>query len=260
MPEDLEKLKPQVYKDPRPAEYFTRYHERARQRDPDWMYETVRMILTPLNYLAYRSWAIDADKVPKSGPVILAPNHFSNLDHFFLAMFLKRKVRFVAKSQLFVPGIQEVFYHGGVIPVRRGHNDQEMFTTVETVLERGGLIAMYAEGGRSRSGKLGERLRPGLGRIALQSGAAVVPVAIYGSARLRNWKRLEIPKVTVQYGDPLRFDPIAHPTREQADRATATVFAEVRKLYEGLDRYGRRGAVKRARAARRERARAAVSQ
>src|SRR5687768_10190333 len=94
-------LKPQVYKDPRPAEYFTRFHERSRTHEPDWVYDLARMVLTPPTLLLYRAAAIGSANVPPTGPVILAPNHFSQWDHFFAAVFIRRKVRFMAKSQLF---------------------------------------------------------------------------------------------------------------------------------------------------------------
>ena len=143
--------------------------------------------------------------MPPAGPLILAPNHFSFMDHFFVGMFLRRQVQFMAKSQLFKRPMQWVYTHGGVFPVRRGHEDQEAFITAEAILARGGCVVMYCEGGRSRTGKLAERPRPGIGRLALESGATVVPVAIYGSQRVRNWKRLRFPQVTVQYGEPIVF-------------------------------------------------------
>ena len=79
--------------------------------------------------------------------------------------------------------------NGGVFTVRRGHDDQEAFKTATLILERGGTVLMYAEGGRSRTGDLGEPKR-GVGKMALESGAPVVPVAIHGSAHARAWKRL----------------------------------------------------------------------
>src|SRR3712207_2476154 len=113
-------MKPQVYKDPRPAEHFARFHERARRRRPDWMYEVVRLILTPYLLIFFRARCIDSDKVPADGPAIVAPNHFSFLDHFFVAVYLRRKVHFMAKSQLFKWPMQWVYRHGGVFPVLRG--------------------------------------------------------------------------------------------------------------------------------------------
>jgi 1-acyl-sn-glycerol-3-phosphate acyltransferase len=243
-------MKAQVYKDPRPAEYFTRFHERARSRRPDWVYEIVRVLLTPLVVVLYRGRCIDSHKVPSAGPVLIAPNHFSFMDHFFVAAYLRRKVQFMAKSQLFTRPLQWVFTHGGVFPVLRGRHDDEAFKTAHTILGRGDLVLMYLEGGRSRTERLGEP-KPGVGRLALESGVPVVPTAIVGSAKARNWTRLQFPKVTVHFGDPIRFEQVDQPTREQSQAASEVVFAEVEKLYYGLQQQGRKRAVRAARAARR---------
>ena len=252
MAEDLAPMKPQVYKDQRPAEYFRRFHERQRQHPPNAVYELVRMILTPIVMLFFRGRSISTDNVPAGGPVILAPNHFSNMDHFLMAAFLRRRVNFVAKSQLFKGRLLEwIFINGGVFPVRRGHRDEESFQTMHKVLERGGAIVMYAEGGRSRTGRLSDTVKPGIGRLALESGAPVVPIAIYGSAKVRNWKRLQLPKVTVQFGEPFRFEQVAEPTRYQQQTVAEEIFAEVRELYAGLERHGRKGMVQRMREQRR---------
>jgi 1-acyl-sn-glycerol-3-phosphate acyltransferase len=249
--EKLASMREQVYKDPRPPEYFTRFHERSRTRDPDWVYELVRMLTTTYAYTFFRAQCIDADKVPPSGPVIIAPNHFSFMDHFFTGAFIRRKIRFLAKSQLFKPPMQWIYTHGGVFPVRRGARDEEAFITAHSVLSRGGCITMYCEGGRSRTGKLSDTAKPGIGRLALESGATIVPVAIHGSSKVRNWKKLQFPKVTVQYGDPIRWERIESPTREQQQEVADAIFAEIRTLYAGLDAHGRAGAMARARAARR---------
>jgi 1-acyl-sn-glycerol-3-phosphate acyltransferase len=126
----MSELKPQNYKDDRPAEYFARFHERSRTKDPGWTYELVRMILTPIALLFYRTRAIESENVPASGPVILASNHFSNMDHFLAGIYLRRKIRFLAKSQLFGNPIGDyIFSTGGVFPIRRGHHDEEAFKT-----------------------------------------------------------------------------------------------------------------------------------
>ncbi len=243
-------MKEQVYKDPRPAEYFTRFHERARRRGPDWVYHLARLVLTPYVVLFFRARCIDSQNVPAEGAVIVAPNHFSFLDHFFVAVYLRRKVRFMAKSQLFKRPMQFIYRHGGVFPVRRGHHDEEAFKTAHAVLGQGDLVVMYAEAGRSRSRRLGKP-RHGLGRLALESGVPVIPTAIAGSESARDWKRLRFPKVTIHYGKPLRFERVEHPTKEQAQAASEVVFEEVRGLHTALRRDGRRGAVRAARAARR---------
>jgi 1-acyl-sn-glycerol-3-phosphate acyltransferase len=173
------------------------------------------------------------------------------MDHFFLAVFIRRYVRFMAKSQLFKRPMQFIYTHGGVFPVRRGYRDEDAFVTAEGILARGGLVAMYCEGGRSRSGKLGEKARPGIGRLALESGATIVPVAIHGSSKVRNWKRLQFPKVTIQYGEPFRFEAVSEPTREQQQATADEIFAEIKTLYAGLEAHGRAATRARVRAARR---------
>ena len=243
-------MKPQVYKDPRPAEHFDRFHARTRAKRPNWMYELVRLVLTPYLLLFFRTRAIDTTKVPADGPVIVAPNHFSFMDHFFVAVYLRRKVQFMAKSQLFKNPLQIVYHNGGVFPVRRGHKDDEAFKTAHAVLARGGIVVMYCEGGRSRTGELGEP-KAGIGRLALESGAPVVPVALVGSERVRDWKRLQFPKVSVQFGDPIRFEKVEEPTREQSQAASEQIFARIRGLWQGLRENGRGATVKAARAARR---------
>jgi 1-acyl-sn-glycerol-3-phosphate acyltransferase len=151
----------------------------------------------------------------------------------------------MAKSQLFAPGPpQWTFSHGGVFPVRRGFADEEAFISAYTILERGGAIGMYCEGGRSRTGQVGAEARPGIGRLALESGAPVVPVAILGSHQVRNWRRLQFPRVTVSYGRPLQFDVVADPTREQQQEAADLILERIREGHEELARLGRRGSLR----------------
>jgi 1-acyl-sn-glycerol-3-phosphate acyltransferase len=250
MTEELAKMKEQVYFDPRPKEFFDRYHERSRTQKPNWVYELVRIVTSIYAFTFFRARSIASDNVPPSGPVILAPNHFSFMDHFFLGAFVRRKVRFMAKSQLFSKPFVWIYSPGGVFPVRRGARDDEAFITAETILAGGGCVAMYCEGGRSRTGQLSEKPKRGIGRLALESGAVIVPVAIHGSSKVRNWKKLQFPKVTVQYGEPFRYEPVAEPTREQQQAAAEEIFTEIKALYAGLDEHGRAGPRARERVAR----------
>jgi 1-acyl-sn-glycerol-3-phosphate acyltransferase len=242
----MSERRPQKYKDDRPAEHFTRFHEWARNHEPDWVYDLVRIIITPVLLLLYRTRAIEPANVPSSGPVILAANHFSDMDHFIAGVWLRRKIRFLAKSQLFGNPVGDfIFSHGGVFPIRRGHRDDEAFETLHTALARGGCVMIYVEGGRSRSGELGTP-KPGVGRAALESGVPVVPVVLHGSQRIRNWKRLQLfPKVTVRYGEPISFDVVPEPTREQQVACAEEVFSEVRRMYAELELEGRSSVMKR---------------
>jgi 1-acyl-sn-glycerol-3-phosphate acyltransferase len=248
---DLAPMREQVYTDPRPKEHFDRFHERARTREPDWAYELTRVLTSLYAYSFLRARAIAVENVPGRGAVILAPNHFSFMDHFLIGCYIRRKVRFMAKSQLFKGPMQFIYTHGGVFPVRRGARDEETFITAETILARGGAVAMYCEGGRSRTGKVAEQAKRGIGRLALESGAPVVPIAIHGSSRIRNWKRLQFPKTTIHYGEPIRWEPIENSTREQQQAVADEILVEIRRLYAGLEQHGRRGILRRLREQRR---------
>jgi 1-acyl-sn-glycerol-3-phosphate acyltransferase len=249
-------IKPQVYKDPRPADYFGRFHRWSRTHGVGPIYDVARLILTPICVLVYRCRAIGAENVPSTGPFILAPNHFSNLDHFFSGVYLRRKIRFMAKSQLFGHSrvLTWILRTGGAFPIRRGHRDEEAFLTAHAILDRGDCMLIYAEGGRSRTGKLGQP-RPGVGRLALESGVPVVPTAIHGSLEARKWRRFRFPKITVQYGEPIAFETIERPTREQQQEASERIFDRVREMYAALDEKGRAGVIR----ALRERARGNAS-
>jgi 1-acyl-sn-glycerol-3-phosphate acyltransferase len=241
---DLAPMREQVYSDPRPKEYFDRFHARGRTREPDWVYEMVRVLTSLYGYSFLRARAISTEKVPGRGAVILAPNHFSFMDHFLMGAYIRRKVRFMAKSQLFKKPMQFIYTHGGVFPVRRGARDEDAFITAETILARGGAITMYCEGGRSRTGKVAEQAKRGIGRLALETGAPIVPIAIFGSSRIRNWKRLQFPEVTIQYGDAIRWERIENPTREQQQSVADQVLIEIRRLYAGLEEHGRKGVLR----------------
>jgi 1-acyl-sn-glycerol-3-phosphate acyltransferase len=250
-PPDLAPIREQVYKDPRPPAYFERFHNRSRTREPDWVYDAVRLATSLYAFTFFRARTIAAEQVPGAGPVILAPNHFSFLDHFFIGSAIRRNVSFMAKSQLFAPPMEWIYTHGGVFPVRRGHADDEAFVTALSILERGGCVAMYCEGGRSRTGQLAATPKRGIGRLALESGATVVPVAIHGSAHVRNWKRLQFPKVTIHFGDPLRWEALHEPTKDQQQAVANEIHARIRGLYGELDEVGRKGVLERERARRR---------
>lgn len=229
-----QELQPQVYLDPRPAQRFDRYHEWARAHAPDWVQDLLRLAMLPASMAIYRVSCRDCARVPGSGAAIIAPNHFSAMDHFFCGIYLRRRVRFMAKSQLFTGVLAPVIEHAGAFPVRRGKSDEQSIETALSILRNGGVIVIYPEGGRSRSAQIGQRARPGVGRLALESGAPIVPVAICGSQRVRGWKRLRFPRVRVAYGQPLRYARIGSCTRAQQQEVADEVLERVRSLYGGL--------------------------
>ena len=236
MAEQLASIKEQVYIDPRPAGTFTKAHERVRVGRPSLIHELARFVTAVPGFLLYRMWPKGARHVWRPGATIIAPNHFSNFDHFIAGWFTWHRIHFMAKSQMFANRFLIWFFSsGGTFPVQRGRGDEESMITARTLLQRGRAVVMYCEGGRSRSGKLAEVPKRGIGRLALQSGARVVPCAIYGSERIRNWRRFDFPKITVEYGTPLRFTVVANPTRAEEEWAAKVIHDRIKALYIGLE-------------------------
>jgi 1-acyl-sn-glycerol-3-phosphate acyltransferase len=141
----------------------------------------------------------------------------------------------MAKSQLFRGALAWILRHGGAFPVQRGRHDEQAIATALAILAQGGIVVIYPEGGRSRDGRIAEHARAGVGRLALESGAPVVPVAIHGSEHARNWKRLQFPRVQVRYGEPLRFEQVAHSSHEAQQAVADEVLDVVRGLYASLE-------------------------
>ena len=121
--------------------------------------------------------------------MILAANHFSNYDHFLAGAWLRRKIRFLAKSQMFRQNriLDYIYTNGGVFPIRRGHADaRRPSRPIHAILRRGGCVMIYCEGGRSRTGELGEaaaRRRPRRARERRPGGAGRHP-RLAGDPRL----------------------------------------------------------------------------
>jgi 1-acyl-sn-glycerol-3-phosphate acyltransferase len=164
------------------------------------------------------------EHIPKGG-FILAPNHPSQLDAFFCAVAVGRRVRFMAKSDLFTKRAGRWLARVGAFPVRRGVWDEDAFETATTLLARGKVLAMFFEGGVSPAGGYREP-KPGIGYVALRAGATVLPCHLSGTRGLyRPWTW---PRITVAYGPPLEFERVDAPSREE-NAAAATRIADAVK-------------------------------
>ena len=178
-------------------------------------YWVLKAILRPILTLLFRPWAEGTANVPREGPAILASNHLSFSDHFFGPLPLPRKVTFLAKAEYFtgrgVKGLaSKAFFSGlGQIPMDRsgGRASERALATGLRVLAAGELLGIYPEGTRSPDGRL-YRGHTGVARLALESGAPVVPTAMVGTFELmppgRLWPRLGV-RPGVRFGQPLDF-------------------------------------------------------
>ncbi len=176
------------------------------------LYWLVKGVLTPVLRVTYRIKVEGREHLPKHGPVIIAANHRSFLDSIFLPLLIgKRRMTFVAKAEYFDKARTRWFFRGvGQIPIRRegGSASQRALDSATEVLEHDGVFGIYPEGTRTRSGKT-HRGHTGVARLALRTGAPIVPVGLVGTDECQPTdKKLPRPfrTITVRIGAPILSD------------------------------------------------------
>jgi 1-acyl-sn-glycerol-3-phosphate acyltransferase len=177
-----------------------------------WLLKYV--ILGPVLKLIFRPQVEGLDNVPRDGAAILASNHLSFSDSIFMPLVVPRKVTFVAKAEYFtgkgIKGkLKKMFFVGtGTIPVDRsgGRAAQAALDTQLRVLRSGELAGIYPEGTRSPDGRL-YRGKTGVARLALESGAPVIPVAMLNADEVQPIGKVmpKIMRVRIRFGAPLDF-------------------------------------------------------
>ena len=214
---------------------YDRLHRRTRERGANpIVYAIVRLLFQPVFHIYFRYVRIGREHIPKHGPVIVASNHRSFLDPFVIATMARRPMYYVAKKELFSNRIVAWFLvQLGAFPVDRGAGDAEMITTATMILERGDILLMFPEGTRIRPGSLGEPRR-GVGRLALESGAPVVPVAVIGTEAVRKGWRIRPHKVRIRAGRPLQFPKVQQPSKALAGTVTDRIWPCVMLQWEWL--------------------------
>lgn len=200
-------------------------------------------VLSPLIRATWRVRRRGVEHVPRSGPVILASNHLSFLDHFVTGAAVRRQLFFISKVEHFESPVKRWFFRRwGVIPLKRGSGDEEAWNRSVEVLQRGEAFIIYPEGTRSLDGKL-HRGRTGVARLALQTQAPVVPVACLGTfeALPKGKSMPRFNRVEVRFGPPLDFGHYAGRDGDPATcrRVTDAVMREIAALsgQEYVDEY-----------------------
>lgn len=219
------------------AERITAYHEYTRTKGVNWpLYVIARMILVPAFLIWFRLERLGREHARVEGGLIVASNHRSFLDPFVLGTMLpwKRPMHYVAKVELFETAWQGwLLSRLGAYPVRRGEADAETLETSRRILERGGALCIFPEGTRIRRGSLAVPHR-GVGRLALESGAAVLPVAVVGSERVRNGWRIRPRKVRLRAGRPMTFPRTENPSPSLAATVTSRIWPNIELQWEWL--------------------------
>lgn len=216
-------------------EYFHKFHERTREKGVNMLvYRIVRLFLLPFFLVYFRLERVGREHVPHDGPMIFASNHRSFLDPFIIGAMTKRPLYYVAKKELFRKPLQGWFLNSlGAIPVDRGQSDGDLLITVRALLERGESLVIFPEGTRIRPGALG-RPKRGVGRMALETGAPIVPIALIGTEDVRKGWRIRPRKVSIRAGNPLVFPHTDNPSQELAVEVTNRIWPRVELHWEWL--------------------------
>lgn len=210
-------------------------HERARSRGVNpvvcWI---VRAFIVPFFLIYFRMSRMGREHIPDSGPVIICANHRSFLDPFVIGTMTRRPIYYVAKKEAFLFPLLSWFLSAlGAFPVDRGTGDADTIRTAKQILARGEIVLIFPEGTRIRPGTLG-KARRGVGRLALETGAPVVPMAIIGTEAVRRGLRIRPHKVRVRAGRPLRFPAVEKASPRLTAAVTDRIWRCVRLQWEWL--------------------------
>jgi 1-acyl-sn-glycerol-3-phosphate acyltransferase len=202
------------------------------------LYRMVRLTFVPFFLVYLRMARIGREHLPRTGPLLLASNHRSFLDPFLIGTLVRRPVYYMAKRELFENRLVAwLLSRLGAFPVDRGAGDAEAMETARRILERGDCVVVFPEGTRVRQGALGTPRR-GVGRLALQTGTPVAPVAVSGTDQVRRGWRIRPRKVRLRAGAPMLFPTASSPTPALAASVTERVWACVQLQWEWLGGVG----------------------
>jgi 1-acyl-sn-glycerol-3-phosphate acyltransferase len=177
-------------------------------------------------------WHVEGrDNVPADGALIVVSNHLNNTDPPILAAGVaRRRIRFMAKIELYKYPFGVVPRLYGAFPVRRLEADMGALLNAERILKNGGVLGMFPEGTRSRARTLGTP-HPGTALIALRTGAPILPCAITGTEQLHKpLTYLRKPRVRIRIGQPFVVEKVRRPTEADVSALTRRIFDEIAAL------------------------------
>jgi 1-acyl-sn-glycerol-3-phosphate acyltransferase len=218
-------------------ERLQRYHDYTRRHSVNWpLYLLARVFMTPFFLVYFRLGRTGREHGRVSGGLIVAANHRSFLDPFAIGAALpwRRPMNYVAKIELFERRWQGwLLSRLGAFPIRRGESDELAMETARLTVERRGTVCIFPEGTRIRHGTLATPKR-GVGRLALQTGAPVLPTAVFGSEHVRRTWRIRPRQVRVRLGKAMTFPRVEEPSPPLAESVTARIWPNVLLQWEEM--------------------------
>ncbi len=194
------------------------------------LYRFAYSFLTPLWRFAFRMDVRGSENIPLTGPVLLASNHRSNLDPFFVGVSFPRQVHFMAKAELWkVRVLGRVIEALGSFPVKRGEADRTAVKRALEMLGGGAVVGMFPEGRRQRGGSVGD-IQAGVSLFSLREGVVTVPMVLDGTERVVRKGLPRFPRVTVTFGPPLKLPSADLPRSERARVVTEGLIEAFGKL------------------------------
>jgi 1-acyl-sn-glycerol-3-phosphate acyltransferase len=180
--------------------------------------------------VATRLRSYGTERMPRSGGVVLAINHFSWIDIPCIGYISPRNLYFLAKVEAHVvPGLGQLIRGFGTLSVRRGESDRDAVRRMREVVREGGALAVFVEGTRQRSGVPGH-VQPGAAMAALQEDVPVICAAIHGS---QHWRLGNFAPVSIAWGEPMRFSGLPRGGKGYRE-ASAQIEAELHRLWTWL--------------------------
>jgi 1-acyl-sn-glycerol-3-phosphate acyltransferase len=200
----------------------------VKSEDVAWL--VGRPILGGSTAIATRLRSYGTDRIPQSGGVVLAFNHFSWIDISCVGWACKRNIYFLAKVEAHVvPGLGQLIRSFGTLAVRRGESDRDAVRRMREVVRDGNALGVFVEGTRQSSGVPGH-VQPGAAMVALQEDVPVVCAAIHGS---QYWRPGNFAPVSIAWGEPMRFDGLPRGGKGYRE-ASAQIEAELYRLWAWL--------------------------
>jgi glycerol-3-phosphate dehydrogenase (NAD(P)+) len=213
---------------------LARYHEFTREHQAHRLvYRLTHWVLKPLLVGYFRLTRTRMEEIPPEGALLIVANHRSFLDPFLIGTLLPstRPVCFMGKAELFArPRAGWYLSRCGCFPVRRGESDPDAMETARQVLASGGVVVIFPEGTRLRAGGVG-RPRRGAFRLALQTGADVLPVCVIGSDRARRAKVIVRPVHCEVHAAPVVPVKAAEPDAEAVRELTEQAWSAIVQLW-----------------------------